>query len=100
EEAEGVLEAFLVGLARRARAAEAPLADDRGPVAGIPQRHRHRDVVVAQGNLAVAPNRRMARVKSRHQRRARRRADGATGVVLREAHAVFRKPIEGWGLEA
>ena len=83
EEAERVVEALSCsGSPPVPGPAEAPLADDRGAVAGVAQRHRDGRVLVAQRELAVAADPGVAGVQPGHQRGARRRADGAAGVVL------------------
>ena len=100
EKAERVVEPLLVRLAGRARAAESPLADDRRAIAGVAQHLGHRHVLGGrQRDLAVAANPRVAGMQAGHQRGARRRADGAAGVVLREPHALARQPIERRRLE-
>ena len=95
EEAEGEIEALLAGFAAGARLAEAPLADHRGAVAGVAQRHRHGDVLVAQRDFTVAADPDVPGVQAGHQRRARRRADRAPRVVLGEPDPFGRQPIEG-----
>jgi hypothetical protein len=94
EESERILESFLVRLPRGARTAETVLADHRSTVSGIAQRHRNRHVLVAQRDVAVPADPAVAGVESRHQGRARWRADRAAGVVVGEADAFASEPIE------
>src|SRR5688500_8433715 len=91
EESERVVESFLVRVSRRPRLTESPLANHRGAIAGVAQAHGHRDLAFPKGEFAVAADESMARVHSGHQRGARRRADSAARVVLREADAVLRE---------
>src|SRR4029079_19548563 len=94
EEAERVVEALLVRLSCRTRPPESPLADDRGAIARIVQRHRAREVLFAKRNLTVAANPRVSRMEAGHQRRPRRRAHGAARVVLGEADPFARESID------
>ena len=93
-EAEEAVEALLVRAAGMAGPSnEAPLADHAGPIAGLLQEHRDRDIAGPQ-SATVAGYRCVSHVLTGHQRAARRRADVVPGVVAGVAKALARHLIE------
>ena len=94
EIAERLVEALSLRQSRRALVSQSPLADERRAIAARPEDLGHRDVAVLERQLAVAADAAVARVQPGHQGGARRRADGAARVVLREPRALRGQAID------
>src|SRR5262245_27421263 len=73
---------------------QAPLADVRCDVAGFLEDLRDSDVGATEVLRAVTANPGMPRVQTDHQHAARRGANGAPRVELREADAIICHAIE------
>ena len=100
DEAVEVVEPVAFRLPFGAHLAKAPLADERGGVAGLLQHAGHGHVarrqrlcrVVARAGIAAHAG--VTHVPAGHEHAARRRADSRPGVELREADPLGRQPIE------
>ena len=99
------IEPHVERLADAARRAKAPLAKQAGRIARFLQYVRHGDGVRRHWLLAfrhefrIATHHCMTDVFARQQRATRRSAHGASGIVLREFHALFRQGIDVRRLE-
>ena len=96
---EEVLEPVARGNALGVLSAEPPLAEDAGGVALLSEDVGHgRDVVrqrlLAGGMLLVPADVRVARVLAGHERAARRRAHGTSGLELREPRSLSRHEVQ------
>ena len=92
---EPFVEALQIRDARTSGAAQSPLAEDTGAVAGLLQDFGHRDIGLLQVDIFRVPaDAAVADVLARHKGAPRGSADGIAGVNLREAHAFGGEAVD------